>query len=63
MEPLFLFWLKSTVAEKQWSFYGQRPIPTSVSQTVESELNQQWGHVARFSVHGDAVEIQLNGSS
>ncbi|GEM_PF-2468733 len=59
---VFLFWLKSSVVDKQWSFYGQRPIPAVVSQDVESELNQKWGHVARFSVHGDNVEIQLNDS-
>jgi hypothetical protein len=59
---IFLFWLKSTVADKQWSFYGERPIPATVSQTVESELNKEWGHVARFSVHGENVEIRLNDS-
>lgn len=57
---IFLFWLKSTVADKQRSFYGQRPIPGIVSQTVGSELNKEWGHVARFSVHGENIEIQLN---
>ena len=56
---VFLFWLKSTVAEKRWSFYGQRPIPSTVSQIVESELNEEWGHVAQFSVDGENLEIQL----
>ncbi len=55
---VFLFWLKSTVADEQWNFYGERPIPTTVSRTVESELNKEWGHVARFSVHGEEVEIR-----
>lgn len=59
---VFLFWLKSTVAEKQGSFYGQRPIPAAVSQIVESELNSAWGHVAHFSVDGDHVDIRLNNS-
>jgi hypothetical protein len=59
---VFLFWLKSTVAEKQWSFYGRRPIPATINQIVESELNKEWGHVARFSVHDENVEIQLNDS-
>ena len=59
---VFLFWLKSTVAEQQWSFYGQRPIPSTVSHIVESELNKGWGHVARFKVSGDAVEIRLKDS-
>lgn len=59
---LFLFWLKSTVAEKHWSFYGQRPIPTTVCQIVESELNKEWGHVAQFSFDGENLEIRLNDS-
>jgi hypothetical protein len=57
---VFLFWLKSTVAERQWSFYGHRPIPTPVSHMVGSELNNMWGHVAQFTVDGDTVEIRLN---
>lgn len=56
----YLFWLKSTVAEKDWSFYGKRPIPDAVSQNVESELNTAWGHVAHFKVTGDTLEIVLN---
>jgi hypothetical protein len=59
---VFLFWLKSTVAEGKWSFYGQRPIPAAVSQIVESQLNESWGHVATFSVRGDHVDIHLNDS-
>ena len=59
---VFLFWLKSTVADKRWSFYGQRPIPSPVSHLVESQLNTVWGHVARFKVSGDTVEIQLKDS-
>ena len=56
---VFLFWLKKTVAEKEYSFYGQRPIPTAVSRIVESELNTTWGHVAHFHVRGENVEIEL----
>ena len=59
---VFLFWLRSTVTDRQWSFYGQRPIPTAISQVVQSELNTTWGHVAHFSVHGDQVDIRLNDS-
>ena len=56
---VFLFWLKKTVAEKDYSFYGQRPIPTAIGQIVESELNTTWGHVAHFHVRGESVEIQM----
>ncbi len=56
---VFLFWLKKTVAEKDYSFYGQRPIPAAVSQIVESELNTTWGHVAKFQVRGEKVEMRL----
>jgi hypothetical protein len=56
---LFLFWLKSTVAQKEYSFYGQKPIPAPVSKIVESELNATWGHVAQFHVHGENVRIEL----
>lgn len=59
---LFLFWLKKTVAEKDYSFYGKRPIPAVVSRIVESELNTSWGHVAHFRVHGENVEIDLRDS-
>lgn len=57
---MFLFWLKSGVAQKDYKFYGSRPIPAQVSLAVESELNEGWGHVAHFIVHGDQLEIQLN---
>jgi hypothetical protein len=56
---LFVFWLKSTVAEKQWQFYGPRPIPETVTQTVETEMNKEWGHVARFKVRGAELDIEL----
>jgi hypothetical protein len=55
---LFLFWLKSTVLEKNYKFYGPKPIPLGVSRAVESNLNEGWGHVAKFTVHGEQLEIQ-----
>jgi hypothetical protein len=55
---LFLFWLKSTVLEKKYKFYGPKPIPFEVSRAVESNLNEGWGHVAKFTVRGDQLEIQ-----
>lgn len=56
---LFLFWLKATVAQKEYGFYGQKPIPAAISQIVESELNTTWGHVAQFHVRGENVQIDL----
>jgi hypothetical protein len=56
---LFLFWLKSTVSEKDYKFYGERPIPCEVSRGVESRLNVGWGHVAKFTVIGEQVNIDL----
>ena len=56
---LFLFWLKSTVAQKEYSFYGQKPIPAAIDHIVESELNTTWGHVAKFHVHGENVQVEL----
>ena len=31
---LFVFWLKSTVADKQWQLYGPRPIPETIIHAV-----------------------------
>lgn len=56
---LFLFWLKSTVAEKQWQLYGERPIPGSVSQAVQTELNTTWGRVAHFTMRDENLAIEL----
>jgi hypothetical protein len=57
-EP-FLFWLKSTVAEKRWQIYGQRPIPESVTRNIEIEMNQVWGHVAKFKMHDETLDIEM----
>ena len=56
---LFLFWLKSTVADKQWQLYGPRPIPETVLHTVETEMNTSWGHVALFSMRGEQLDIEV----
>jgi hypothetical protein len=56
---LFLFWLKSTVAQKEYRFYGPKPIPAAISQTVEQELNTTWGRVAQFHVRGENDQIDL----
>jgi hypothetical protein len=55
----FLFWLKSTVAQKRWQIYGQRPIPETVSRNIEIEMNQVWGHVAKFKMRDEALDIEL----
>jgi hypothetical protein len=55
----FLFWLKSTVAEKQWQIYGQRPIPELVMRNIEIEMNQVWGHMAKFKMLGETLSIEL----
>jgi hypothetical protein len=56
---LFLFWLKSTVSEKQWQFYGQKPLPETVKRNVEIEMNSEWGHVAQFKMRGEILDIEL----
>jgi hypothetical protein len=55
----FLFWLKSTVAEKRWQMYGRKPIPESVLRNIEIEMNQAWGHVAKFKMRGEMLDIEL----
>lgn len=57
---VFLFWLNSPVSEKHCKFYGARPIPDTVSRSVESELNEGWGHVAYFTVRGENVDIDFD---
>ena len=56
----YVFWLNSIVREKHWAFYGQKPIPEIVLQTVAAELNNAWGHVAHFQAVGQNLEIVLN---
>jgi hypothetical protein len=56
----YVFWLNSTVREKHWAFYGPKPIPEIVLHTVETELNEAWGHVAHFQIVGQNLEIVPN---
>jgi hypothetical protein len=58
-ESLYLFWLKGTVSDKIWEIYGPRPIPQRVMNWILAEMNQGWGHVARFTAHGETIEIEL----
>lgn len=57
---MYVFWLKSTVSEKQWALYGSKPVPDIVLHTVEAELNEAWGHVAHFKIVGQNLEIVPN---
>ena len=57
---VFLFWLKSQVAEKQWQFYGPKPLPAAVFQITAIELNTIWGHVAKFTIEGQQLQIDLD---
>jgi hypothetical protein len=58
-DTTYIFWLNPPVREKHWAFYGPKPIPGPVLETVETELNQAWGHVARFRIVGQNLEIDL----
>jgi hypothetical protein len=56
----YVFWLKSTVREKDWAFYGPRPIPETVLHIVETKLNEAWGHVANFRIVDQNLMILPN---
>jgi len=56
---VYVFWLKGTVAEKRYEIYGPRPVPTVVMEQIAQNLNVSWGHVARFTVHGEVLDIDL----
>jgi len=55
----YVFWLKSAVWNKDWEIYGEKPVPQSILHTVESELNEGWGHVAGFRFDGQNLVINL----
>jgi hypothetical protein len=55
----YVFWLKSAVGNKDWEIYGEKPVPQSILHTVESELNEGWGHVAGFRFDGQNLVIAL----
>ena len=56
----YVFWLKSAVWDKNWELYGPRPVPEQLLHIIEAELNQGWGHVARFRFDGQNLVITLN---
>jgi len=49
-EKTFVYWLKSTVAERDVGIYGSRPVPTDALDLFAKEGNVGWGHVACFAV-------------
>jgi hypothetical protein len=56
----YVFWLKSTVWDKDWELYGPKPVPESVLHTIATELNTGWGHVAHFRFDGQNLVITVN---
>ena len=56
---LFLFWLSSTVSERQAHVYGPRPVPADALAIFEHDMNVGWGHVACFTASRDSLAIDL----
>ena len=59
-KKMYLFWLTGTVGDKQFKIYGDKPTPANVLNLIEEEMNTSWGHVAKFKVKGDSIDIHLN---
>jgi hypothetical protein len=57
-KKMYLFWLSGTVGGKDYKIYGDKPIPANVLNLIEQEMNICWGHVARFFVKGDSIDIE-----
>ena len=58
-ERLFLFWLYETIKDKRYSIYGDKPTPENVLNLIEQEMNIVWGHVAKFFIKADSINIEL----
>jgi len=58
-KKMYLFWLTSSVKDKKYKIYGDKPIPANVLNIIEEEMNICWGHVATFKVKGDNIDIEL----
>ncbi len=52
-----LFWLNDTVREGKPEFFGVEPVPPAVLQMVADDMNQGWGHVAKFSIKQGRLQI------
>jgi hypothetical protein len=57
-KKMYLFWLDGTVGAKKYKIYGDNPIPANVLNLIEQKMNTSWGHVAKFSVKGDSIDIE-----
>jgi len=56
----YLFWMNGQVVDKTARIYGKKPIPIRIQKCIENNVNLSWGHVAKFIVQGDTVNIELN---
>ena len=58
---VFLLWInKAREADKQWQFYGPRPVPDEVGQIVENSLNEGLGgfvYDVKVTVHGEDFDV------
>lgn len=59
---MYLFWLNSTVIEKDYKIYGKRPIPDQIKKIIEDDMNMGFGHVARFDFYKDSLLINLKSN-
>jgi len=62
-EKMYLFWLKESVAERNWQIYGDRPIPKAVLASIARRMNGEWGHVATFEFFGEYLIIKMKTGS
>jgi hypothetical protein len=56
---VYLFWLNSSVSEKDYKIYGKRPIPEAIKKIIVDDMNTGWGHVARFDFYNDSLLINV----
>lgn len=58
-KTMYLFWLLKDVEDKEYKIYGDEPIPANVLNLIEQEMNITWGHVAKFSIQAEKINIEL----
>jgi hypothetical protein len=58
-KKMYLFWLSSTVSDKIYKIYGDKPIPNTILRLIVDNMNEGWGHVAHFTVDSDSVKIEI----
>jgi hypothetical protein len=59
-KKMYLYWLKSSVSDKKYAIYGDKPIPHKILNLIVENMNKGWGHVARFSSEKGGIKIELN---